>query len=74
MCNIILNHEQGTQAAAAIRLAECKCDVARDYNKKKFVFVLLLQDKSEYLFQANSHEDMAEWIKAINVSVGNPGA
>jgi hypothetical protein len=45
--------------------------VAVGYMKKPFVFTLTIADKSDYLLQATSHDDMAEWIKAINTVAGN---
>ncbi|XP_033762340.1 uncharacterized protein LOC117343900 isoform X2 [Pecten maximus] len=40
-------------------------DIAYDYTKKKNVFRLKTYNGSEYLFQADEHEAMLSWIRAI---------
>ncbi|OWF42359.1 rho GTPase-activating protein 21-like isoform X2 [Mizuhopecten yessoensis] len=40
-------------------------DIAYDYTKKKNVFRLKTYNGSEYLFQAEEHEAMLSWIRAI---------
>ncbi len=46
-------------------------DIAYDYTKKKNVFRLTTYNGSEYLFQADDHESMIEWIRIIQVN-NNP--
>ena len=59
-------------ASPQMPLAGSKCNVAQDYNKRPFVLTLELSDKSVYLIQATSSDDMVEWIKALNYAAGNP--
>ena len=40
-------------------------DIAYDYTKKKNVFRLTTYNGSEYLFQADDHDVMLQWIRVI---------
>ena len=40
-------------------------DIAYDYTKKKNVFRLTTYNGSEYLFQADDHDAMLQWIRMI---------
>merc|ERR1719350_1226663 len=50
-------------------------EIASDYKKKPHVFRLKLANCGEYLFQATSDEEMAQWVNAINqVAIQDEGA
>lgn len=50
-------------------------EIASDYKKKPHVFRLKLADCGEYLFQATSDEEMAQWVNSINqVAIQDEGA
>ncbi|XP_054932488.1 rho GTPase-activating protein 23-like isoform X5 [Dermacentor andersoni] len=40
-------------------------DVARDYTKRKHVFRLRMESGTEYLFQADNHTRMMQWVDAF---------
>lgn len=40
-------------------------DVARDYTKRKHVFRLRMESGTEYLFQADNHSNMIQWVEAL---------
>lgn len=40
-------------------------DVARDYTKRKHVFRLRMESGTEYLFQADNHSRMMQWVDAF---------
>lgn len=40
-------------------------DVARDYTKRKHVFRLRMESGTEYLFQADNHSRMMQWVDAL---------
>ncbi|CAN7997410.1 unnamed protein product [Ixodes hexagonus] len=40
-------------------------DVARDYTKRKHVFRLRMESGTEYLFQADNHTNMIQWVEAL---------
>ncbi len=46
-------------------------DIAYDYTKRRNVFRLTTYNGSEYLLQADDHETMMEWIRAIQTN-NNP--
>ena len=48
-----------------ISIKSCIIDIAYDYTKKRHVFRLITFNGSEYLFQADRHEEMLKWIQAI---------
>ncbi len=56
-----------------ISVKSCIVDIAYDYTKKKHVFRLTTYNGSEFLFQADDHDTMLEWIKAIQCN-SNPDA
>ena len=48
-------------------------DIAYDYTKRKNVLRLTTYNGSEYLFQAEDHDDMLDWIHTIQEN-NNPDA
>ena len=51
--------------APCLFLHNATCEAAMNYTKKKNVFRLHLKDGSEYLFEANNHEEMNSWIALV---------
>ena len=48
-----------------ISIKSCLVDIANNYTKRRHVFRLTTFNGSEYLFQADSHEEMLRWIEAV---------
>jgi len=58
-----------------IDVVGANAEIASDYKKKPHVFRLKLADCGEYLFQATSDEEMAQWVNSINqVAIQDEGA
>lgn len=51
-----------------ICIKACYVDIAHAYTKKKHVFKLITSTTSEYLLQAEDHQDMVDWIKNIEAN------
>lgn len=51
--------------APCLFLHNATCEAAMNYTKRKNVFRLHLKDGSEYLFEANNHEEMNSWIALV---------
>ena len=49
-----------------IDIVGATAEIASDYKKKQNVFRLKLANCGQYLFQAPSEEEMAQWVNAIN--------
>lgn len=64
-------HQQKA-AMAPVSILNARCDKAEDYTKKKNVFRLSLPDGSEFLFLANSNEDMCDWVNKISFHANLP--
>ena len=54
-----------------ISVKSCIVDIAHSYTKKKNVFRMKTYNGSEYLFQADDHEEMIAWIEVIKLN-SNP--
>lgn len=52
-------------ATAPVNILNSKCEKAENYTKKKNVFRLSLPDGSEFLFLANSFDEMNDWVNKI---------
>ena len=46
------------------------CEVASDYTKKKHVLRLKLHDGAEFLLEAQSQDEMVEWLQKITKFAG----
>ncbi|XP_060566502.1 rho GTPase-activating protein 21-like isoform X4 [Ruditapes philippinarum] len=56
-----------------ISIKSCIVDIAHSYTKRKNVFRMKTYNGSEYLFQAEDHDEMISWIKEIKCN-NNPDA
>uniref|UniRef100_A0A336KQL4 CSON014177 protein n=1 Tax=Culicoides sonorensis TaxID=179676 RepID=A0A336KQL4_CULSO len=59
-------------ATAPVNILNAKCEKAGNYTKKKNVFRLSLPDGSEFLFLANSMDEMNDWINKISFHANLP--
>lgn len=59
-------------AVAPVNIHNATCEKADDYTKRKNVFRLKLPDGSEFLFLAQSFEQMNEWIKKLSFHASLP--
>jgi spectrin beta len=63
---------QKKAATAPVNIHNAKCEKADDYTKRKNVFRLRLPDGSDFLFLANSDDDMDDWIKKLSFHASLP--
>ncbi|KAL0275436.1 UNVERIFIED_CONTAM: hypothetical protein PYX00_003283 [Menopon gallinae] len=59
-------------ASSPVSILKAKCEKAQDYTKRKHVFRLCCTDGSEYLFLANTEEEMSDWVNKITFHAGLP--
>lgn len=59
---------------SALRLSQCKVEVAESYTKKDFVFRVVSDSGSEFLFNASSKEDQVAWLTALLAITGQGAA
>lgn len=52
-------------ASSPVSILKARVAHAQDYTKRKYVFRLTCTDGSEYLFLANTDEEMNDWINKI---------
>lgn len=51
-----------------ISIKSCIVDIAHSYTKRKNVFRVKTYNGSEYLFQAEDHDEMIAWIDKIKMN------
>lgn len=61
-----LSSPLGFDIKSTSNIRHCLAYLSTTYEKREFVFHLRLADRSEFLLQANSKEDMIAWIESIN--------
>ena len=61
---------ENNAGAPPLVLHQAVCEIAKDYTKKKNVLRLKLHDGSEYLFEANTQDEMVEWLRKISFYAG----
>ena len=57
-------------AAPPVNIYQSMCEVASDYTKKKHVLRLKLHDGAEFLLEAQSQDEMVEWLQKITKFAG----
>ena len=53
-------------AASPLNLYQAQCERASDYTKRKNVFRLRTSDGAEFLFSADDHQLLEDWVKKIS--------
>lgn len=62
----LIDNTMNVRPVKIISLLHARAHVASDYRKRNFVFRILTEDEQELLLQAQSRDDMYDWIRKLN--------